>query len=131
MFTGSNNNDLQCSSMSHVFKGCERLKRCCFQKIITLLISFEAKFICIYRGVHIRINKPRFMKQMAYFWPSFVGNRNAIRPQLFRPHFSIDCSFKMRYCMSFHLNWHRNYVRLKLKARFLLSEFGSSKFDLS
>ena len=32
--------------------------------------------------------------------------------------------------MNFYLNWHRNYVRLKLKACFLLSEFASSKFDL-
>ena len=71
-----------------------------------------------YSGVHIRMDKPRFMKQMAYFWPSLVGNKNAIRLQPFRLHFSIDCSFKMRYCMNFYLNWHRNYVRLKLKACF-------------
>ena len=77
------------------------------------------------------MDKPCFMKQMAYFWPSLVGNKNAIRLQPFRLHFSIDCSFKMRYCMNFYLNWHRNYVRLNLKACFLLSEFGSSKFDLS
>ena len=31
-------------------------------------------------GVHIRIDKPCFMKQMAYFWPSLVGNKNAITP---------------------------------------------------
>ena len=29
--------------------------------------------------------------------------------------------------MNFYLNCHRNYIRLKLKACFLLSEFGSSK----
>ena len=84
-----------------------------------------------YSGVHIRIDKPCFMKQMAYFWPSLIGNKNAITPLPFRVHFSIDCSFKTRYCMNFYLNWCRSYVRLKLKACFLLSEFGSSKFDLS
>ena len=84
-----------------------------------------------YSGVHIRIDKPCFMKQMAYFWPSLIGNKNAITPLPFRVHFSIDYSFKMRYCMTFYLNWRRSYVRLKLKACFLLSEFGSSNFDLS
>ena len=52
----------------------------------------------VYSGVHIKMDKPCFMKQMAYFWPSLVGNKNAIRLQPFRLHFSIDCSFKMRYC---------------------------------
>ena len=33
--------------------------------------------------------------------------------------FTIGWSFKMRYCMSFYLNWNRNYVRSKLKACFL------------
>ena len=61
-----------------------------------------------YSGVHIRMDKPCFMKQMAYFWPSLVGNKNAITPQLFRLHFSIDSSSKIRYCMNFYLNWHRN-----------------------
>ena len=84
-----------------------------------------------YSGVHIRIDKPCFMKQISYFWPSLIGNKNAITPLPFRVHFSIDYSFKMRYCMTFYLNWRRSYVRLKLKACFLLSEFGSSKFDLS
>ena len=84
-----------------------------------------------YSGVHIRMDKPCFMKQMAYIWPSLVGNKNAITPQPFRLHCSIDCSFKMRYCMNFYLNCHRNYVRLKWKACFLLIEFGSSEFDLS
>ena len=68
-----------------------------------------------YTGVHIRMDKHRFMKQMAYFCSSFVGNKNAIRPQPFRLHFSIDCSFKMRYCMNFYLNWHRNYERSNLE----------------
>ena len=62
----------------------------------------QMKFM--YSGVHIRMDKPRFMKQMAYFWTSLVGNRNATTPQPFRLHFSIDCSFKMRYCMNFYLN---------------------------
>ena len=74
-----------------------------------------------YSGVHIRIDKPRFMKQIAYFWPSLVGYKNAITLQHFRLHFSTDGSFKMRYCMNFYLNWHRNHIRLKLKASFLLS----------
>ena len=69
----------------------------------------------MYSGVHIRIDKPRVMKQMAYFLPSLVGNKNAITPQLFRLHFSIDCSFKMRYCMNFYLNWHRNYEMSNLE----------------
>ena len=69
--------------------------------------------------VHIRMDKPRFMKKMAYFWPSLVENKNAITTQLFRLHFSIDCSFKMRDCVNFYLNWHGNYVRLKLKPCFL------------
>ena len=55
------------------------------------------------------------MKQMAYIWPSLVENKNAIRLQPFRLHFGIDCSFKMRYCTTFYLNWHRNYERSNLE----------------
>ena len=61
------------------------------------------------------MDKLRFMKQMAYFLPSLVGNEKAITPQLFRLHFSIDCSFKMRYCMNLYLNWHRDYKRSKIE----------------
>ena len=31
-------------------------------------------------GVHIRMDKPRFMKQMACFWPSLVGNKKPSHP---------------------------------------------------
>ena len=98
--------------------------------LLCLVIWMFSRSRC-YSGVHIRMDKPRFMKQMAYFWPSLVGNKSAITPQPFRLHFGIACSFKMRYFMNFYLNWHKNYVRMKLKACFLLSEFGSSKFELS
>ena len=69
----------------------------------------------VYSGVHIRMDKPRFMKQMAYLWPNLVGNKNAIRLQLFKLPFSIDCSFKMRYCTTFYLNWHRKCERSNLE----------------
>ena len=99
-------------------------------RVLLMPLNSKIKLVKIYSGVHIRMDKPRFMKQMAYFWPSLVGNKNAITPQPFRLHFDIDCSFKMRYYMNFYLIWHRSYERLKLKACFLLGEFGSSKFVL-
>ena len=39
----------------------------------TSMISV-VEFDVVYNGVHIRMDKPRFMKQMAYLWPSLVGN---------------------------------------------------------
>ena len=35
--------------------------------------------------------------------------------------FTIDWSFKMRYCMCFYLNWHRNQEESNLNVCFLLS----------
>ena len=89
------------------------------------------KALALYSGVHIRMDKPRFMKQMAYFWPSLVGNKNAIRLQPFRLHFSIDCSFKMRYCMTFYLNWHRNYERSNLELPNSLNKKHAFNFSLT
>ena len=82
-----------------------------------LIYSKETFTFDNYSGVHIRIDKPCFMKQMSCFWPSLIGNKNAITPLPFRVHFSIDCSFKMRYCMNFYLNWHRNYRTRFIDAR--------------
>ena len=87
--------------------------------------------MAIYSGVHIRMDKPYLMKQMAYFWPSLVGNKYAIRLQPFRLHFSIDCSFKMRYCMTFYLNWHRNYERSNLELPNSLNKKHAFNFSLT
>ena len=43
--------------------------------------------------------------------------------------FTIDRSFKMRYCMNFYLNWHRNYAWSNFEVCFLLSKYQSSSFD--
>ena len=54
-------------------------------------------------------------------------NANILQP--LPPFFTIDWSFKMRYCMNFYLNWHRNYAWSKLGVCFLLSKYRSSSFD--
>ena len=69
------------------------------------------------------------MKQTAYFQPSLVRNRNALTLQLLEPFFTIDWSFKMRYCMNFYLNWHRSQEGSKLNLRFFLGKSQSSGFD--
>ena len=93
--------------------------------------SISFKELKTYSGVHIRIDKPPFMKQMAYFWSSFVGNKNATTLQPFRLHFSIDSSSKMRYCMNFYLDWHWNQERSKLKATYLLNKKLTFNFNHS
>ena len=85
----------------------------------------------VYSGVHIRIDKPGFMKQIAYFWPTLVGNKNAIRLQPFRLHFSVDCSFKMRYCSTFYLNCHRIYERSNLELPNSLNKKHAFNFSLT
>ena len=77
------------------------------------------------------MDKPRFMKQMDDSWPSLLRNQNAIRLQPFRLHFSIDCSFKMRYCTTFYLNWHRNYERSNLELPNSLNKKHAFNFSLT
>ena len=77
------------------------------------------------------MDKPRFMKQMDDSWPSLLRNQNAIRLQPFRLHFSIDCSFKMRYCKTFYLNWHRNYERSNLELPNSLNKKHAFNFSLT
>ena len=43
--------------------------------------------------------------------------------------FTINRSFKMRYCMNFYLKWHRNYAWSKLELRYLLNKKQTSNFD--
>ena len=94
-------------------------------------IPMSTRAISFYSGVHSRMDKPRFMKQMTLFWPSLVGNKNAIRLQPFRLHLSIDCRFKMRYCLTFYLNWHRNYERSNLELPNSLNKKHAFNFSLT
>ena len=67
---------------------------------------------------------------MAWIWPSLVGDKNAIILQPFKLHFSIDCSSKMRYCVTFYLNWLRNYERSKLELPNSLNKKHTLNFNL-
>ena len=51
---------------------------------------------------------------------SCVWHKNATTLWLSRLHFTTVWSFKMRYCMNFYLNFHRNYVGSKLELSNLL-----------
>ena len=77
------------------------------------------------------MDKPRFVKQMAFFWISLVGNKNAIRLQSLRLHFSIECSLKMSYCMTFYLNWRKNYEKSNLELPNLLDKKHAFNFSLT
>ena len=50
-------------------------------------------------------------------WPHLVENKNVIPLQIFRLQlqFSIDFTFKVRYCMNFYFNWHSNHESSKLE----------------
>lgn len=61
---------------------------------------------------------------------SLIEDKNAMTFLLSGLHFGIDFSFKMRYCVNFYLNLHRNYETSKLKECFLLSKSESFDFDL-
>ena len=43
--------------------------------------------------------------------------------------FTIDWSFKIGYCMNFHLNLHRNYKGSKIEATYLLNKKQTSNFE--
>ena len=76
-------------------------------------------------------NKAQFMYLTAYLQRAGLNNKSATTFQSSEFHFGIDWSLKMRYCMKFYLNRHKNCEKVKLNMCFLLSKFESSNSDLS
>ena len=83
-----------------------------------------------YSGGNFCCNKPCFMQKMTNIQQASLNSKSAITLKPSELHFGIDWCFKMRYCITFYLNQHRNYKRSNLNAGFLLSKIENFNFDL-
>ena len=63
-----------------------------------------------------------FYEVNSSIWPHLVENENTITLLPFRLQFSIDCTFKMGYCMNSYLNWQMNYEWSKMELSNLLNK---------
>ena len=68
---------------------------------------------------------------MAYLNKAVIEYENTTTLWSSEVNFAIDLSFKMKYCMNFYLNMHRNYARLKVNMCLLISDFEIPIFDLA
>ena len=65
------------------------------------------------------------------YWTRYIQYKSTTTLWSSEVNFAIDWSFELRYCMSFYLNWHRNYARLKLNMLSLLTKFESTIIHLA
>ena len=69
------------------------------------------------------LQKPFFVYKIIQFQNAVLPSKSASMPYPSELHFTIDWSFKMRYCMNLYLNWHGNCAWSKFKVCSLLFKF--------
>ena len=79
----------------------------------------------------IRIYLQSSISTLAYLNEAVIKNKSTTTLWSSEVNFTIDWSFKMRYCMSFYLNWHRTYGSSKIGLSNSLNKRHMFNFNLA